>query len=518
MSNNNSGIRIDTDIYSDADTDSDLNALAAQIIDENTIQAALTRSSAEQATPAQVNAILDKARELAGLTLDEVATLLYVSDPELLASIYATACYIKESIYGKRIVLFAPLYISNLCSNNCLYCAFRSANTALKRRALQQHEIIAETTSLVQQGHKRILLVAGETYPNNDFSYVTQAIENIYRVTSSLNPADAIRRINVLIAPLSVAEFVKLKECNIGTYQLFQETYNRAVYSEVHLSGKKTDYAWRLTAIDRAMQAGIDDVGIGALFGLADWRFEVLGLLQHAAHLQRRFDVGPHTISVPRLEPALGSELASNPRVKVSDEDFCKIVAILRLAVPYTGIIMSTRETPELRRATLELGVSQISAGSRTDPGGYTAVSDTKSKQVQTQQQRDDVVDNNLSASSTYSTSSQFSLGDHRELDEVVQDLATLGYLPSFCTACYRLGRTGEDFMCLAKPGIIKNMCGPNALITFQEYLLDHASPATRAVGEALIAKELASLSLQQRTAINKLLDALRSGKRDLFV
>lgn len=489
-------------------TNTDTSIDTTKIIDASKIQAALDNDT-KSATPAQVNAILDKARTLAGLTLDEVATLLYVADPELLEAIYTTARQVKNAIYGQRLVLFAPLYISNLCSNNCLYCAFRSANTALKRRYLKQDEIAAETLALINQGHKRMLLVSGETYPGNDFSYITKAIETVYNTKSAHNTADAIRRLNINIAPLTAAEFAELKKYNIGTYQLFQETYHQETYRTVHPSGKKADYAWRLTALNRAIEAGIEDVGIGVLFGLADWRFEVLALLQHSAYLQQKFGIGPHTISVPRLEPALGSELASNPYVKISDADFCKIVAVLRLAVPYTGIIMSTRETPALRRTTFALGVSQISAGSCTDPGGYT----------ESNASGGDSASGSDSASDNGRSNGQFRVGDHRLLDEVVQDVARLGYIPSFCTACYRLGRTGEDFMCLAQPGTIKNMCAPNALITFQEYLLDHASAATRAVGEELIARELARLPQQQSATITKFLTAMRSdGKRDLFV
>lgn len=473
------------------------------IIDENKIYNAITTDKANSAVnrSSHIRAILDKAMKLEGLTLDETAVLLTTEDFDLQEEIFNAAHQVKNDIYGSRIVIFAPLYISNLCSNNCLYCAFRSENKELKRRALQQQEIITETKELLKQGHKRLLLVAGSTYPNNDFNYVLEAIESVYATKLDSNniqnrEATSIRRLNVNLAPLTVEEFKELKKCNIGTYQAFQETYHRKTYLKVHVSGKKADYDWRLTVMDRAMQAGIDDVGIGVLFGLADWRFEVLALLQHAAYLQKTYGAGPHTISVPRLEPALGSELSNHPIYPVSDNDFRKIIAVLRLAIPYTGIIMSTRETPELRRATLALGVSQISAGSRTNPGGYfdEANADTQLE------------------------SSQFSLGDHRTLDEVVQDVAVLGYIPSFCTACYRSGRTGEDFMSLAQPGIIKNMCYPNAIITFQEYLIDHASIATRSIGEELIQKKLAELPQQQRNIIANLLNDLRSGKRDLFV
>ena len=459
------------------------------IIDENKIQQAIT-TNASNTTPKRVRDILQKALTLKGLDLNEAATLLYTNDEKLLNEIFNTAKQVKEEIYGKRLVLFAPLYISNYCNNNCLYCAFRSANKSLHRCCLSKNEIIHETELLVKQGHKRMLLVSGEAYPNNDFHYIIDSINTIYQVKCGNG---SIRRINVNIAPLETNEFKELKQCGIGTYQLFQETYHRQTYKEVHVSGKKANYDWRLTAIDRAIEAGIDDVGIGALFGLADWRFDTLALIQHAEYLQNTFGVGPHTISVPRLEPALGSVLASNPRHLVSDNDFCKIVAVLRLAVPYTGIIMSTRETPKLRNMTLALGVSQISAGSRTNPGGYS---------------------NDDSATDT----SQFCLGDHRSLDEVIQDIVQQGYFPSFCTACYRLGRTGTNFMCLAQPGDIKHMCIINSLITFYEYLLDYATPTTKAIGEKFIHKSLAELPEQKRNALALILKKLQEGKRDLYI
>jgi 2-iminoacetate synthase len=411
-----------------------------------------------------------------------------VSDPELLGEVFRAARHVKEAIYGNRLVLFAPLYISNLCGNECVYCAFRARNRDLKRRALSQDEIAREVTHLVEEGHKRILVVAGESYPHEGFDYILNAIDTVYRTASG--PGE-IRRVNVNIAPLTLDEFRRLKAKNIGTYQVFQETYHRETYAKVHLGGKKRDFDWRVTAPDRAMEIGIDDVGIGVLFGLFDWRFEILALTQHIRHLESRFGVGPHTISVPRMEPATGSDVASHPPHPVSDVDFRKIVAILRLAVPYTGIIMSTRETADIRRETFALGVSQISAGSRTNPGGYS---------------EDETTD-----------SGQFCLGDHRSLDEVIRDVAALGYVPSFCTACYRLGRTGRDFMDVAKPGEIKEHCSPNALATFQEYLQDYASPETRLVGEATIASALAAMEPVLRTKSEKMVRLVKDGKRDVY-
>ena len=402
----------------------------------------------------RVREVLAKAQAAKGLEMADVAVLAAISDPGLLGELFATARAVKESIYGSRLVLFAPLYISNLCDNDCLYCAFRARNRELKRRALTQEEVAREVEILVDQGHKRILLVAGEAYPNEGFSYVLESVKTIYSVKKNNGE---IRRVNVNVAPLEVDEFKELKATGIGTYKLFKETYHRGTYKMMHLGGKKRDYDWRVSAMDRAMQAGIDDVGIGVLFGLFDWRFEILALLQHIRYLEGAFGVGPHTISVPRLEPAVGSDVAAHPPFAVADVDFRKIVAILRLAVPYTGIIMSTRETPNIRRETFALGVSQISAGSRTNPGGYASTEEFEM--------------------------AQFQLGDHRGLDEVIRDVAEMGYIPSFCTACYRLGRTGMDFMDLAKPGEIKHHCDPNALSTFLEYLLYYGSVKTRKAG-----------------------------------
>ena len=455
-------------------------------IDDNAIASALERHRHTEA--GRVRDVLVKAGELKGLEADDVAALMSVSDPDLLHALFDTAQRVKQAIYGRRLVIFAPLYVSNLCGNECTYCAFRARNTELERRALTQEEIAGETRMLIDQGHKRVLLVAGESYPREGFSYVLKAIDTVYSVT---HDQGEIRRINVNVAPLTLDQFRELKAAKIGTYQLFQETYHRGTYASVHLAGKKKDYDWRVTAMDRAMEAGIDDVGIGVLFGLFDWRYELLALMQHIRHLEARHGVGPHTLSVPRLEPATGSDVAAHPPHAVSDIDFRKIVAILRLAVPYTGIIMSTRESANIRRETFALGVSQISAGSRTNPGGY--------------------------ADSERENASQFCLGDHRPLDEVIRDVAGLGYIPSFCTACYRLGRTGQDFMDLAKPGEIKEHCDPNALATFVEYLIDYGSEETRAVGEQLVERVLESMGPVPRQMAASMVTRVRAGKRDVF-
>jgi 2-iminoacetate synthase len=463
-----------------------MSSTHATFIDEPAIFQTLELAGTADA--AAVRAVLSKARELHGLEAPEIAVLMNVSDPALLGELFAAAQFVKDTIYGRRLVLFAPLYVSNMCANECTYCAFRARNKSLVRRALSQEEIAREVRILIDQGHKRVLVVAGESYPRQGFSYVLDCIDSVYSVTDG--PGE-VRRVNVNVAPLTLDEFRELKARKIGTYQLFQETYHHQTYSAVHLGGKKRDYDWRVTAMDRAMEAGINDVGIGVLFGLFDWRFEVLALVQHIRHLEERFGVGPHTISVPRLEPATGSDVSVHPPHAVTDIDFRKIVAITRLAVPYTGIIMSTRESANIRRETFALGVSQISAGSRTNPGGYAD-------------------DEQLDAS-------QFCLGDHRGLDEVVRDVASLGYIPSFCTGCYRLGRTGADFMDLAKPGEIKQHCDPNALSTFLEYLLDYASPETRAVGDRCIAEALESMDDWPRQRAVELMDKVRAGERDVL-
>ncbi|MDX8338662.1 [FeFe] hydrogenase H-cluster radical SAM maturase HydG [Draconibacterium sp. IB214405] len=457
----------------------------ADFINEAKVWEALEQNKNPE--PAKIKEVLAKAAEMKGLNLADVAVLTGISDPEMLAELFQTANTVKETIYGKRLVLFAPLYISNLCANECLYCAFRATNKAIERHALSQEHIARETEVLINQGHKRILLVAGESYPKRGFDYVLESIRTIYGVK---NEHGEIRRVNINVAPLTVDEFKLAKAEGIGTYQIFQETYHRETYQKVHVGGKKRDYNWRVWSLHRAMEAGIDDVGIGVLFGLFDYRFEILAMMQHIFELEEKFGVGPHTISVPRMEPATNSDIASHPPFPVSDIDFRKIVAILRLAVPYTGIIMSTRETAKMRRDTFALGVSQISAGSKTNPGGY---------------EEDDAI------------SGQFSLGDHRPLDEVIRDVASMGYIPSFCTACYRLGRTGQDFMDLAKPGDIRLHCAPNGLSSFKEYLQNYASPETREIGEELIRETIAGMSGIAKQRAEKLVNRVAAGRDDVY-
>ena len=445
--------------------------------------------SAAAKTPAEIRAILRKARGLKGLGAAESAALLCARDKTLINEIFETAKYVKTEIYGKRLVLFAPLYISNLCFNECAYCAFRVSNKALKRRALTQDEIKAQTLQLIRQGHKRVLMVAGESYSGAGLKYVFDSVRSIYSVKDGQNN---IRRVNVNIAPLEVGEFKELAKYNIGTFQLFQETYHKPTYEQLHTAGKKKDYQFRLEAMHRALEAGLHDVGIGILFGLYDYKYEVLAMLQHIKDLEDKFGVGPHTISVPRIEPACGSPLSERPPHQVSDEDFKKIIAVLRISVPYTGIILSTRESGDMRRAAFELGISQISAGSRTDPGGYEENGG-----------RDDA--------------SQFSLGDHRTLEEVITDVVEHGYIPSFCTGCYRLGRVGKDFMDLAKPGLIKIHCLPNAMFTFAEYLYDLAGGPLKTKGFALINKMTADLPLDTRRRAIAKLEEIKNGRRDIY-
>lgn len=442
--------------------------------------------------PALQKEIIDKSKNARGLTLQESASLLNINNQDILEYLFHTAKEVKEKIYGNRLVLFAPLYITNQCVNNCLYCAFRRDNKELIRKTLTIDEIREETEFLVKQGHKRILLVAGEHPKKSSMQFIGEAVKAIYDV--HINGGN-IRRINVNTAPLSSESFKVLKSFGIGTYQCFQETYHYETYLKMHPDGPKHDYAWRLFAMDRALLAGIDDVGIGALFGLTDYKFETLALLSHAFNLDNRFGIGPHTISVPRLEPAFNAPVAHKPPFAVNDHDFKKLVAIIRLAVPYTGIILSTRERAELRRELFELGISQISAGSRTSPGAY-------------KESQESIEEYEME---------QFQLGDHRTLDEVVKDCCQLGYLPSFCTACYRSSRTGDRFMELAKSGDIGKLCVPNAISTFKEYLIDYASDDTKSIADKFIENEIEKLSGATKSKTEKMINRVNDGERDVF-
>ena len=440
----------------------------------------------------RLDVILNKAKSLQRLTLGESAALLSVKEPRDIKKIFAAASFVKDAIYGRRVVLFAPLYISNLCTNACLYCAFKSDNSLIKRKALTTQEMKEQIAWLLGRGHKRILMVCGEQAPvgKSNVDYYVQAVEAIYAVQVGKHK---IKRVNVNCAPLSVNEFKQLKASGIGTFQIFQETYHQATYQQMHPSGPKSDPDNRLDAVDRAFIAGIDDIGIGALFGLYDYKFETLGLLSHVEHMENKFKVGPHTISVPRIEPAEGAKLSFDPPYKLSDEEFKKVVAILRLAVPYTGIIMSTRENAQMRDLLLSLGVSQVSAESNTSPGGYSAQANDQA-------------------------GGQFSLGDHRSLDQIVGSLIDHDYIPSFCAACYRMSRTGENFMQLAKPGTIKGKCGMNALITLQEYLDDFAGLSVKAAGYKMIKRYFDQLSVVDQSALKEIFNHVSCGIRDEYV
>ena len=430
--------------------------------------------------------ILEKASQYHGLTHREAAVLLECDDEKLLEKIYALAREIKEKIYGRRIVMFAPLYLSNYCINGCRYCPYHGANKHICRKKLTQEEIRAEVTALQDMGHKRLALETGEDPVNNPIEYVLESIKTIYSVK---HKNGAIRRVNVNIAATTVENYRRLKEAGIGTYILFQETYHKPTYEYLHPTGPKHNYAYHTEAMDRAMDGGIDDVGIGVLFGLYQYRYDFIGLLMHAKHLEDAKGVGPHTISVPRIRPADDVDVKDFPNA-ITDDLFRKIVAILRITVPYTGIIISTRESKQSRADVLEVGVSQISGASRTSVGGYI------------EDEEEDT--------------SQFEVNDTRSLDEVVRWLCELGYIPSFCTACYREGRTGDRFMRLAKTGQISNVCQPNALMTFKEYLEDYASEQTKKVGEELIARELKTIP--NETVKQKALEYIEEiieGKRD---
>ncbi|BCW99724.1 MAG: [FeFe] hydrogenase H-cluster radical SAM maturase HydG [Armatimonadota bacterium] len=437
---------------------------------------------------------LEDGKAAQGLTLEELAALAYSDDPEVLAGLRDAAHTIKKQIYGERMVFFAPLYISNFCSNNCLYCGFRHANKGLPRKALTPEEIAEEVRALLRQGHKRLLLVAGEDPRTSGIDYLERAVAAVYGVREN---GASIRRVNVNCAPLSVEDFRRLKATQIGTYQVFQETYHRPTYKRVHPSGMKAHYEWRITAPDRAMEAGIDDIGVGVLFGLYDWRFEIVALLAHARYLETKFGVGPHTISVPRLEPAEGAPLSTDSPYRLTDDELKKVVSLLRVAVPYTGMILSTREAPELRDELFALGISQTSAGSRTTPGGYASA------------------DNEELAPTRLA---QFTVQDHRSLAEMVRSFVKGEYIPSFCTACYRSGRTGDRFMALAKSGKIHDICQPNALASLKEYLLDYADEETRRAGEELIAASLKALPENLRRTTEKMLARLEAGERDVYL
>ncbi len=441
------------------------STVATEFIDDREIRDTLAYAEENKHNYALIEGLIERAADCKGLGHREAAVLLECDIPELNEKLFTLAKKIKQEIYGDRIVLFAPLYLSNYCVNGCVYCPYHGPNKHIPRKKLTREEVIAEVTALQDMGHKRLALEAGEDPYNNPIEYILDCIDAVYSVK---HKNGAIRRVNVNIAATTVENYRKLKEAGIGTYILFQETYNKESYEQLHPFGPKSDYAYHTEAMDRAMQGGIDDVGCGVLFGLNLYRYDFVGILMHAEHLEAVYGVGPHTISVPRICPAddIDPSTFSNA---IDDDTFAKIVAVLRIAVPYTGMIVSTRESQKSRERVLDLGISQISGGSRTSVGGYTE-----------EIRPEDTV--------------QFDVSDTRSLDEVINWLLRIGYVPSFCTACYRAGRTGDRFMHFAKTGQIQNFCHPNALMTLKEYLEDYASPDTKAVGERVIREQLSRI------------------------
>ena len=461
---------------------------AEEFIDDGEILATLEYAQEHKHDRELVDAILDKAEKCKGLTHREALVLLDCDLPEENARTLALAKKIKQAFYGNRIVMFAPLYMSNYCVNGCTYCPYHLKNKTIPRKKLSQEEIRAEVIALQDMGHKRLALETGEHPTMNPIEYILESIKTIYSIK---HRNGAIRRVNVNIAATTVENYRKLKDAGIGTYILFQETYHKESYEYLHPTGPKHDYCYHTEAMDRAMEGGIDDVGLGVLFGLERYRYEFSALLMHAEHLEAAFGVGPHTISVPRIRAADDID-PSTFKNGIDDDQFAKIVACIRVAVPYTGMIVSTRESKKTRERVLHLGISQISGASKTSVGGYA----------------DDTPEAEESA--------QFDVNDRRTLDEVARWLMEMGYIPSFCTACYREGRTGDRFMSLCKAGKIQDCCHPNALMTLKEYLMDYAKPETRAIGEALIEKELANIGSDRvREITRQHLKDIENGQRD---
>ena len=462
---------------------------AEEFISDEEIRETLAYADANKENMELIDQILAKAKECKGLTHREASVLLACPIPEKLQEMYDLAAEIKKEFYGNRIVLFAPLYLSNYCVNGCVYCPYHKKNQHIARKKLTQEEIVKEVTALQDMGHKRLAIEAGEDPINNPIEYILECIQTIYSIK---HKNGAIRRVNVNIAATTVENYRKLKDAGIGTYILFQETYHKESYETLHPTGPKHNYAYHTEAMDRAMEGGIDDVGLGVLFGLELYRYEFAGLLMHAEHLEAVHGVGPHTISVPRIKHADDIDPSAFDN-SISDEIFAKICALIRISVPYTGMIISTRESKAVREKVLPLGVSQISGASRTSVGGYD-VPETE----------DEV------------TSAQFDVSDQRSLDEIVNWLMGMGDIPSFCTACYRAGRTGDRFMSLCKSKQISNCCHPNALMTLMEYLQDYASPETKKVGLELIQKELENIPGEKiRKLTEEHLADIVNGQRD---
>ncbi len=440
-------------------------------------------------TKERVLQIIAKSMDKQRLNLEDTAILVNTTDPELVEEILNGARTLKQKVYGNRIVLFAPLYIGNKCTNNCKYCGFRASNKEAVRKTLADDEIVKEVEALEDNGQKRLILVYGE-HPDYSPEFIAHTVRLVYGVKKNNGE---IRRVNINAAPLDIEGFKTVKDSGIGTYQVFQETYHPEAYASYHPSGKKREYDWRLTSLDRAQEAGLDDVGIGALFGLYDWRYEVLSLIRHTNHLEACYNVGPHTISFPRIKSAASLDLTDEHFV--SDEDFVKLVAILRLAVPYTGLILTAREPIAIRQQVIQFGVSQIDGGTKLELGSY---SDTKND------------NQNLNRE-------QFQINDNRSLGEIIDELIENDYIPSFCTACYRLGRTGEHFMEFSVPGFIKRYCTPNALLTLTEYLVDYGTPEQKVKGFKLIEKNLKIDGLQNTDEVRQRIDKIIAGERDLY-
>ena len=463
------------------------STVATEFIDDQEILDSLAYAQENKHNYELIDSLIQRAADCKGLSHREAAVLLECDIPELNEKMFTLAKKIKREIYGDRIVLFAPLYLSNYCINGCVYCPYHGPNKHITRKKLTQEEIVAEVTALQDMGHKRLALEAGEDPVNNPIEYILECIDTIYSIK---HKNGEIRRVNVNIAATTVENYRKLKEAGIGTYILFQETYNKKSYEELHPFGPKSDYAYHTEAMDRAMQGGIDDVDCGVLFGLNMYRYDFVGILMHAEHLEAVYGVGPHTISVPRICPADDIDPGTFSNA-IDDDTFAKIVAVLRIAVPYTGMIVSTRESQKSRERVLDLGISQISGGSRTSVGGYT-------EEIRPED------------------TTQFDVSDTRSLDEVIHWLLDTGYVPSFCTACYRAGRTGDRFMEFAKTGEIHNFCHPNALMTLKEYLEDYASPETKAVGEKVIANQLPKITDPTKHRIcEENLHKIEEGQRD---
>lgn len=439
-------------------------------------------------TKKRIREVIDKSLSKQRLNLEEVAVLINADDPESINEIKEGAKQLKQTIYGNRIVLFAPLYVGNKCTNNCLYCGFRATNKEQIRKTLSDEELVREIEALEDNGQKRLILVYGE-HPDYNAEYIAHTVKIAYSVKKNKGE---IRRVNINAAPLDIEGFKTVKKAGIGTYQIFQETYHRETYKSFHPWGKKADYDYRLTALDRAQEAGLDDVGIGALIGLYDWRFEVMALVRHTNHLEACYNVGPHTISFPRVKNA--SALNINDKYFVSDEEFTRLIAILRLAVPYTGMILTAREPEKLRDEIIQYGISQIDGGTKIEIGSYVE----KDK------------NHNLNKG-------QFKINDDRSLNEVIDELLNQEMIPSFCTSCYRLGRTGEHFMEFSVPGFIKQFCTPNAILTLAEYLTDYAPANTARKGWEVIEKNLGSLSETRQKQIREKIEKIKQGERDLY-